>query len=129
MMLRTGKTMACILAVCALIVACGYGHGVLTDRWSVSRELTDAVVRLEKVPRQLGDWLAVKDWEMDPRMKAMGGVEGYIDRVFQNSRELTPITVFLVCGRSGPVSVHTPDLCYQGIGYVMEGEPHRKKLA
>ena len=32
-------------------------------------------------------------------------------------------SVLLVCGRPGPVSVHTPDVCYAGVGYAMENPP------
>lgn len=117
-----------VFSICVLILACGYGQGVLTNRWSMSSQLKEAIARIERVPSRLGEWVG-KDWKMDPRMQTMGGVEGYIDRRFTNGRDPTAITVFLVTGRSGPISVHTPDLCYQGIGYVMEAEPVRKELS
>src|SRR5262249_55729990 len=33
------------------------------------------------------------------------------------------ITALLMCGRAGPVSAHTPEWCYGGIGYEMAGTP------
>src|SRR5439155_15150223 len=33
--------------------------------------------------------------------------------------------ILLVCGRPGPVSVHTPDVCYEGVGYEMAAAPVR----
>src|SRR5690606_20435454 len=34
----------------------------------------------------------------------------------------------MVCGSPGPISVHTPDVCFAGIGYEMMTEPKRLQL-
>jgi hypothetical protein len=39
----------------------------------------------------------------------------------------TRFTILLVCGRPGPVSVHTPDICYQGIGAIV-GDPDNRTV-
>ena len=36
---------------------------------------------------------------------------------YRNTRTGTIIDLLVVCGRPGPVSVHTPDICYPGAGY------------
>ena len=38
---------------------------------------------------------------------------------------MMPVGVLLLCGRPGPVSVHTPDLCFPGAGFQEAGEPTR----
>src|SRR5262249_3307878 len=35
------------------------------------------------------------------------------------------VTVFMICGRPGPVSVHTPDICYGGLGFHVVGSQNR----
>src|SRR5262249_40391692 len=43
-------------------------------------------------------------------------------------RSGSSVTVLLVCGRPGPISVHTPDVCYDGAGYEALGEPADLRL-
>ena len=38
------------------------------------------------------------------------------------------VTLFLACGRAGPVCTHTPDVCYAGSGYEVE-KPKRFQFA
>jgi hypothetical protein len=33
------------------------------------------------------------------------------------------VTAVVVCGPTGPLSVHTPDVCYAGAGYEAKGPP------
>ena len=42
-------------------------------------------------------------------------------------RDLAPsdATALILCGRPGPVSIHTPDVCYRGLGYEPTGSPSR----
>ena len=42
-----------------------------------------------------------------------------LDAQYENTKSGTKIGLLLVCGRPGPVSVHTPDICYPGAGYEM----------
>src|SRR5262249_8482825 len=44
------------------------------------------------------------------------------------SRTNSRVQVFLVCGRPGPISVHTPDVCFEGAGYRMTGAPAKFPL-
>src|SRR5262249_40202823 len=38
------------------------------------------------------------------------------------------VAVFLGCGRPGPLSVHTPDVCYPGAGYELAGTPIKCRI-
>src|SRR6185312_15218812 len=50
-------------------------------------------------------------------------VNGHRACLFVNRRKGLAINVLLVCGSPGPVSVHTPDICYQGAGYTLSSGP------
>jgi hypothetical protein len=41
---------------------------------------------------------------------------------YQHQQSGKKVTVFLGCGRQGPVSVHTPDVCYATSGFVVESK-------
>ncbi len=108
-------------AALAIILATGLVHGFWTDRWTISQDLEHAVALIESIPEQVGDWQG-EPLKLDAEMLKVAEVEGYLARRFRNSRDGREVTVLLVCGRSGPIARHTPDVCYQGLGYAASGE-------
>jgi hypothetical protein len=112
---RPGHTAASLVAF-ALLVGSGLAHGRLTDRWGTSGALARAIARLDRIPRSVGDWEG-RDVAMDRRQIERAQIRGYLARKYRNVRDGREVTVLLVCGRPGPISVHTPDVCYAGAGY------------
>jgi hypothetical protein len=51
--------------------------------------------------------------------QAGAGVAGCIQRRYVNRATGAAVTMFLVCGRPGPVSIHTPEACYGASGYLV----------
>jgi hypothetical protein len=111
----------------ALVIAAGLVHGQWTQRWSVSHAVENAVARLERVPMTLGDWKG-RSLTMDREQLAMAEIAGYVARRYERSGGGTAVTVLLVCGRPGPISVHTPDICYSGAGFEPMGLLSRESL-
>jgi hypothetical protein len=103
-------------AVLALIVvlASGVVHGVWTDRWATDGTVAAAVTRLNQVALTLGDWQG-QDTPFDPKL--IGPVGGFLHRRYHNQRTGATIAVSLACGRPGPISIHTPDVCYVASGF------------
>jgi Protein of unknown function (DUF3485) len=118
---RSGPAAASLVAF-ALLVGSGLVHGRLTDRWGISGALAQAVARLDRVPRSMGDWEG-RDEAMDRRQIDQAQIRGYLARKYRNVRDGREVTVLLVCGRPGPISVHTPDVCYAGAGYAAGSPP------
>jgi hypothetical protein len=107
---------AALIGSIALIV-CGIVHGYWTDRWSPPVETAQAAQRLDSIPLELGEWggeaSEVKQGE------AGAGVAGFIKRRYVHRKTGATVSVFLVCGRPGPVSIHTPDICYGASGFTV----------
>lgn len=101
-----------------LILVCSAGavHGIWTDRWKPSPALQDAMAKIETVPVSFGDWTGTNN-EIEPESMARAGIRGYVFRTYRHSRTGLELSVLLVCGQGGPISVHTPDVCYAGNGY------------
>jgi hypothetical protein len=91
-------------------------HGLQTDRWRTSAELEHALARIPAVPRGFGDWKS-EDVAFEADDMARAGIKGCLFRTYQNPRSRQAVSLLLVCGRGGPISVHTPDVCYAGAGY------------
>ena len=103
-----------VTAFAALIVG-GVVHGIWTDRWRTNDEAEAWAARLAKVPMNVGEW---QGEDQENKGTQIGGVSGTLYRRYVN-RAGQAVNVFLVCGRAGPVAIHTPNDCYVAAGYEM----------
>jgi hypothetical protein len=108
---------AMVLIVLATIV-----QGVWTERWtaSTSEELDAFATALRKVPKQIGDWETQETTEMDPREREAAGAVGDLSRTYRNPKTQEVVSVYMICGASRNVAIHTPDKCYTSSGFRME---------
>lgn len=104
------------VAALATLVASGVTHGFWSGRWTKSRALEERVAALRNVPPKVGDWVG-EDSQLDRRSVEMGEISGHLMRRYKNPRDGAEVTVLIVCGRPGPIAVHTPEVCYGGNGY------------
>jgi hypothetical protein len=118
-----------ILTLSSLVVlaASGAVHGLWTDRWTQNPEIVLAAAeRLNQVPATFGAWEGT-DIEMNTNPKL--GLAGVLARRYVQRETGKVVTIYLACGRPGPVCVHSPDVCYRGDGYVEVEKPRRTTLA
>jgi Protein of unknown function (DUF3485) len=110
-----------VLLAFAAIIGPAVAQGIWTSRWGWSDSLQDFVARLDKVPQQFEDWQAT-NLAPDPRQLSQSGLAGYFSRRYQQRGTKNTVFVLVAAGRPGPVAVHTPDSCYETIGYSMGKE-------
>lgn len=103
----------------AVVVASGVVHGMWTGRWVSNLELDRAAARVVQLPLDLGEWHG-KDVEADSR--ALGPLKAYFCRRYVNQRTGVAVTLSLAAGEPGPVSIHTPDVCYVASGFEPFGQ-------
>ena len=101
----------------ATMIATGVLHGQWTDRWQKPPQLAEAAARLEQVPTVLGEW-EIQDTGNKPP-PADPTLAGALYRTYVHRRTGQHFTIFLVCGRPGPVGIHPPDACYGASGFQM----------
>lgn len=111
------------------VLAVGYWHGQTTGRWKALPPLSDYVSRLEQVPVEINDWSGTEMDLDDPESLQRAGIEGYLSRKYVHRDTQQAVTILIVCGRPGPISVHTPDVCYRGAGYVPITSPERVAMS
>ena len=119
---RPVPPVAAVAAAVALLVSSGLVHGYWVGRWSDSEEIDAAVARLGRIPEVIDSWHGTS-LEIDRRQLEVGEIDGYTSRRYEDRRSGQAVTVLLVCGRPGPISVHTPDICYRGLGFVPADAP------
>src|SRR5260370_19734433 len=107
----------------AVLLVDGYVYGLWTGRWNDSNELAAATARLDRVPMNFGNWKG-EALELEPKVLEQAGFSGYVLRRYENTRTKAVVSLLVACGRSGPLSVHTPEVCYRCAGvrlYVGQG--------
>lgn len=113
-----------VLLLFVVVLGSGIAHGVWSGRWNVSDGPARAAARLSEVPMTVGDWDG-RAGELDPRHLSVADISGAHVREYVNRRTGSVVSTLLVCGRPGPVSVHTPEICYSGVGYGLVGTRSR----
>src|SRR6266851_5377499 len=99
-----------------LILTTGFVHGMWTGRWLVSHALEEATGRLNRAPNDIGNWKASSS-EIDANILARARATGSWVRTYRHEDSNEVLTVILLCGRAGPMSVHRPEHCYNAAGY------------
>jgi hypothetical protein len=109
------------VALAAILIALhAIPQGIWSRRWGqrdVTEEQKAFAARLENIPTSFGDWDSVAMKVSDRELEASGSI-GSFSRRFQN--RISPekiVQVFIVCGNSYDVTMHTPDQCYVLSGF------------
>lgn len=106
-----------------LILLTSLVQGFLTDRWAPthSEDLEKFANAMAAVRRErIGDWDVQQTTEMDPREREAAGAVGDLSLTYRNPHTQEVVSVYLICGLSRNVAIHTPDACYVGSGFRME---------
>lgn len=104
-----------------LIVASGYVHGMWTGRWQSSEALVKAALSVTALPEQFGDWVMVGESTVSEDEKTTAELAASISRQYRHQRSGDTVSVLLMVGKPGPISVHPPTACYTGLGYQQIG--------
>ena len=102
-----------IVAAIFIVLSSGIIHGMWINRWKASREIELATSKLDQIPMVIGDWKG-RPQAVEARELTAAGLDGLVMRHYENTRTGSTTTMVLVCGRPGPVSVHSPEVCYPG---------------
>lgn len=112
----TRNAVLLIVLYLAVIVGGSVYLGVRSDRWGESDHLVSALGKLSGVPNTIGEWTGT-EIEFNREDMVHMGIQGWVSRQYQNGRTGETVSMLLVCGKGGPISVHTPEVCYAGAGY------------
>lgn len=116
-----------ILVIAALLALDGYLYGVFTHRWGPTKDLELAAARLDDVPMTFGDWQGEAARPISAREAEQAGFASFFHRSYKNRKSGAAVSVLLGCGPAGPLSVHTPDICYRGSGYQAVGDVTKRR--
>jgi hypothetical protein len=76
------------------------------------------------VPESFGDWTS-EPAPFDEAQLQAAEVRGHVSRNYIHRKTGARVNVFLSCGKTHPMSIHSPDLCYAAAGFT-QGEASRR---
>lgn len=114
----SARNRAILTAIGVLLISGVMCHLLSAD----SYQLDAASSRVEHVPLTVGDWHGHEE-QTDADAFAKTGAKTYWTRTYVNQRTKDSVLAILMCGRPGKMSVHTPEVCYRGAGFELQGNP------
>jgi hypothetical protein len=122
MLTRFALTVAIVL-----VAAYGVAEALWSERWFPTAALRQAKERFDAIPRTIGPWVG-EDRELDDRQAQVGEIKASLVRHYTNTETGASVNVLLVAGRSGPICVHTPEVCLGGGGWALTAPATRAKV-
>lgn len=114
-----------IVLVVGLTLLSGIIHGRMSDRWGPPQDSLAAANKLAEIPDQFGGWKLQISEEISDSVVEMLECAGYINRTYVNQETGESVNVAILLGPPGPISVHTPEICYSSRDYAIVGEPQQ----
>ena len=111
---------ACLSAAVLVLTASGLFTGMWTDRWGIPADVQSAADRCQDLPLEIDSWHG-EDNPIPEQARALAGIVGYIHRDYKHPTK-GEVSIMLVCGRPGPISLHPPEVCFKGRGYELVGD-------
>jgi hypothetical protein len=103
---------ALLLAAIGLTAVSGMVHGRLSGRWGRPPESLALAQRLKQFPDDVGNWKVRNSYDMPQEVVDILECVGYVDRRYVNQETGAAVAVAVMLGPAGPISVHTPEVCY-----------------
>jgi hypothetical protein len=113
----------------ALTAASGAVYGRWTQRWGPAADLQAAGKHLSTFPRQLGDWISTEDAHVPEAIVKTLQCAGYVNRTYVNDKTKQSLGVALYVGPPGPISVHTPEICYSSRAMRIKDPPEQEMIS
>jgi len=111
-----------IILVLVLTSLSGVIQGRMSNRWGPPRDVLAVAEKLNDIPGQFGSWQLESSDEIAQPILTMLECTGYIFRTYVNQETGETVRVSVFSGPSGPMSVHTPEICYSSRDYTTHEE-------
>ena len=106
----------------AVLLAAAGADAVLNGGMHDPQKLSEAAARLNRLPATIGSWTSTAG-EIDEREQRLAEIAGSVRRQYRHSETGHAVTLTVLCGAAGPMSVHPPTACFEGVGYALVAGP------
>ena len=105
-----------------LTILSGILQGRMRNRWGPSPDTLRAAKLLDEIPTKFGDWQLRSTEKLGETSEKMLECTGYFVRNYQNQATGELVSATLLLGPPGPISVHTPEICFPTHNYQIMGK-------
>jgi len=120
----------CVVFLLAATLGAGLVQGRLTNRWGVRPDARLAANQLApKLPDEVGNWKVQQDVKFLPQVSRILQNPAYLNRVYVNQQTGDQVQIAVIVGHPGPVSVHTPEICYSAKDYTVSATRRKTSVA
>jgi hypothetical protein len=105
-----------------LTIASGAMQGMLSNRWGPSDSLRQVGAKIESLPKSFAAWDMKKSDVMEQYALDQLQPAGYVQRVYVNRDTGAAVSITVLVGMSGPIAVHTPEVCYGSRDHQQQGQ-------
>jgi hypothetical protein len=120
------KSLFLFMTCAAMIAGSANYDGRFSDEAAAKAEaMAQAAEHLSLLPLQIGPWQGDERPVADEEAMRRGGAVRYLYRTYKLAAADETINVLLLCGKPGPLSVHTPEVCTAGVNYA--ADPNQRK--
>jgi hypothetical protein len=110
-----------IVLVSTLLV--GLVQGRISNRWGVRQDAAAAAEQLRKLlPDEVGNWRVRSEDKLPQAVIDILQCPAYITRVYEHQQTGDIVNLAVLLGPPGPISVHTPEVCYSSREFTPDGD-------
>lgn len=118
-----------VALIVGLTILSGYVQGKMSRRWGIPLDIVAMGKDLENLPDKVGPWQLVSTSKLSDAVAGVLECTGYALRNYTNPETGETVSIGLLLGPSGPMSVHTPDICYSSQAYDQLDRPKQVTVA
>lgn len=112
-----------------ITIVTGVVCGRVSQRWGPVPDMLLAAKNLETVPTNIGTWQMVDEVKLPALIVETLQCAGYVNRKYLDRHTGNTVHLAIIVGPSGPVSVHTPEICFPSQAYSMDQPREVKQFA
>jgi hypothetical protein len=109
-----------VAIIVVLIVTSGIVHGHFSGRWDSREDHRLREKKLEEFPSDFGSWQCRETLALPAAAQSMLECQSYLYRHYVHRDSGKSVTVAVLVGPTGPMSVHTPEICYSSRDYRLQ---------
>jgi hypothetical protein len=119
-----------VAALVAGTAAAGWLHGRMTNRWGRHPDSNLAAARLRQpLPDRVGHWRLRREAELEPAVIRLLQCPAFVSRVYEHEQTGDAVSVAVLLGPPGPISVHTPEICYSSQDFTLTSEREARSIS
>jgi hypothetical protein len=111
-------------------VATGVVTGTLGNRWQRPHDLAAAAKTLEVIANtpEIGPWRLKDTTRLGPELVKLLHTSGDISCKYLNEQTGDVVELVVLVGETGPLSTHSPEVCYSSRDYQVVSEPESQQV-